>query len=395
VSRIHPRLGIRQREPIIVSASQAMREVCATAARVAAGDSKVFISGESGVGKDLIAQYIHARSRRVARPYIAVNCAAFSETLLETELFGHARGSFTGAYRDRPGCLEQAHRGTIFLDEVGEMSLGMQADLLRFLENGEVQRVGDAGPRRHVDVRVIAATNRDLNERVTSGHFRKDLLYRIQVVQLHVPPLRERREDIRPLIEHAIARTRRPITIQPDALKALERYGWPGNVRELQNVIEQLAWTAASNEVTFRDLPEFIRTTQTGGVLPRRERRRQAADDLYAALVGQQYTFWDHIHGLFLRRDMTRHDLRQLMSRGLATTRGNYRSLLKLFGMPETDYKRFMNFLAAHECVVDFRPFRVDSVAARLPATAAAPLRFDEARGIDRRASTRRAAPTA
>ena len=139
--------GARGREPVIVCGSAAMREVCAAAARVAAGDAKVFISGESGVGKDLIAQYIHARSRRAPRPYIAVNCAAFSETLLESELFGHARGSFTGAYRDRPGCLEQAHRGTIFLDEVGEMSLRMQADLLRFLEDGEVQRVGDTGPR--------------------------------------------------------------------------------------------------------------------------------------------------------------------------------------------------------------------------------------------------------
>jgi transcriptional regulator with PAS, ATPase and Fis domain len=372
-----------------------MQHVCSTAARVAAGDSKVFISGESGVGKDLIAQYIHVRSRRATRPFIAVNCAAFSETLLETELFGHARGSFTGAYRDRPGCLEQAHRGTIFLDEVGEMSLGMQADLLRFLENGEVQRVGDSGPRRQVDVRVIAATNRDLNERVTSGHFRKDLLYRIQVVQLHIPPLRERREDIRPLIVHAIARTRRPIRIHPDAMKALERYNWPGNVRELQNVIEQLAWTIASDEATARDLPEFIRNAQSGGVLPRQERRRQAADDLYAALVAQHYTFWDwdHIHGLFLRRDLTRHDMRQLMSRGLTTTRGNYRALLKLFGMPETDYKRFMNFLAAHECVVDFRPFRADSVAARLPATAGAPLRFVDAG--DGRSSSRRRGPAA
>jgi transcriptional regulator with PAS, ATPase and Fis domain len=368
-----------------------MQDVCTTAARVAPSDSKVFISGESGVGKDLIAQYIHVRSRRAARPFIAVNCAAFSETLLETELFGHARGSFTGAYRDRPGCLEQAHRGTIFLDEVGEMSLSMQADLLRFLENGEVQRVGETGPRRHVDVRVIAATNRNLNERVISGDFRKDLLYRIQVVQIHIPPLRERREDIRPLIDHAITRTRRHITILPEALKALERYSWPGNVRELQNLIEQLAWTAASDEITLRDLPEFVRTAQSGGVLPRRERRRQAADDLYAALVGQHYTFWEHIHGLFLRRDMTRHDLRQLLSRGLTTTRGNYRALVNLFGMPDSDYKRFMNFLAAHDCVVDFRPFRVDSIARHLPATAGAPLRFDETRsGSDRRSAPRR-----
>jgi transcriptional regulator with GAF, ATPase, and Fis domain len=344
-----------------------MREICAVAARVAAGDAKVFISGESGVGKDLIAQYIHARSPRAGRPFVAVNCAAFTESLLETELFGHARGSFTGAYRDKPGRLEQAHRGTIFLDEVGEMSLKMQADLLRFLENGELQRVGDTGPGVRVNVRVIAATNRDLAERVVSGHFRKDLLYRIKVVHLHIPPLREHREDIRVLIGRAIARTGRPIHLQPEALKALERYAWPGNVRELQNVIEQVTWTTDSTEVSFSDLPEHIRTASIPGVHPKSERRRQFADEMYAALVARQYTFWDHIHALFLSRDMTRQDLRQLLARGLTTTRGNYHALLKLFGMPETDYKRLMNFLAAHDCAIDFRPFRVDVISGRRP----------------------------
>ena len=349
-----------------------MSRLCALAARVAEGDAKVFISGESGVGKDLIARYVHSRSRRAAARFVAVNCAAFSETLLESELFGHARGSFTGAYRDKAGFLELAHHGTIFLDEVGEMSLRMQATLLRFLENGEIQRVGDTGSGMRVDVRLIAATNRDLAERVATGEFRKDLLYRMQVVHLHVPPLRARREDVRPLVEHAIARSGRPIRLAADALKALERYNWPGNVRELQNVIEQVAWTSGSDEVRLQDLPEQVRAAAAGGLLPKRERRRQLADDLYAALVGRHYTFWDDIHPLFLQRDMTRHDLRQLVRRGLATTRGNYRAVLKLFGMPETDYKRFMNFLAAHECTVDFHPFRTES----LPATAPAPAGF-------------------
>jgi transcriptional regulator with PAS, ATPase and Fis domain len=338
-----------------------MRKVCALAEQVARGDAKVLISGESGVGKDLIAQYIHACSPRAGRPFVAVNCAAFSETLLETELFGHMRGSFTGAHRDRPGCLEQAHRGTIFLDEVGEMSLRMQADLLRFLENGEIQRVGAAAQGVRLDVRAITATNRNLTERVASGDFRQDLLYRIKVVHLHVPPLRERREDIRPLIAHAIARTGRPIRLSVEAERALERYNWPGNVRELQNVVEQLAWTS-DGDVSLEDLPEHVRA---GGVLlPKRERRRQLADDLFSSLVGGHYAFWDDIHPLFMRRDITRHDLRQLVRRGLATTRGNYRAVVKLFGMPEDDYKRFMNFLAAHDCTVDFHPFRTASVPA-------------------------------
>jgi transcriptional regulator with GAF, ATPase, and Fis domain len=373
-----------------------MRDLCAVAARVAAGDAKVFISGESGAGKDLIAQYIHGRSPRARHPFVVLNCAAFSDSLLETELFGHARGSFTGAYRDKPGCLELAHRGTVFLDEVGEMSLRMQADLLRFLENGEIQRVGSTGERARVDVRIIAATNRDLTEQVASGEFRKDLMYRIQVVHLRVPPLREHREDIRALAERAIARTGRPIRLTPEAMRAFERYSWPGNVRELQNVVEQVAWTSASEDVAVADLPAQIQAAPRAGLLAKPERRRQLADDLYSALVSGHYTFWDDIHPLFLRRDITRHDLRLLMRRGLATTRGNYRSLLKLFAMADADYKRFMNFLAAHDCVVDFRPFRVDSV--HVPAAGAheSPLRVESARQAQgRQASAGRGGPAA
>src|SRR5688572_2459209 len=170
------RVGRGSADPSIVCASAVMRAICETAARVATGDAKVFITGESGVGKDLIAQYIHAQSPRAARLFAAVNCAAFPEALLETELFGHRRGSFTGAYRDSPGRLELAHQGTMFLDEVGEMSLRMQAQLLRFLENGEIQTVGGNGTPAKSDVRIISATNRDLAERVASGQFREDLL---------------------------------------------------------------------------------------------------------------------------------------------------------------------------------------------------------------------------
>src|SRR5262245_59806669 len=216
----------------LVDTSRAMRHVRTIAGRAAAGDAKVFITGESGVGKDVVAQYIHAHSARATRPFIAVNCAAIAESLLETELFGHARGSFTGAYRDRTGRLEQAHRGSVFLDEIGEMSLQMQAHLLRFLESGEIQPVGSAqGPVR-VDVRVICATNRDIPQLVATGAFRSDLLYRIKVVHIHVPPLRERKEDLPSLINAAAARTGRAIRFTDGALQALSRYRWPGNVRE-------------------------------------------------------------------------------------------------------------------------------------------------------------------
>ena len=345
-------------EPQFIAESAAMKEVKTLAARASGGDAKVLITGESGVGKDVIARYIHARSHRSQRPFIAVNCAAFSETLLESELFGHVKGSFTGAHRDKIGKFQQAHKGTIFLDEVGEMSLRMQALLLRFLESGEIQSVGADGGGTRVDVRVVSATNRDLPALIASGQFREDLMYRIRVIHLLIPPLRQRREDIRPLVEHTIKRSGRPISFSDEALQALERYRWPGNVRQLQNMIEQLSWMSTEDVVALDDLPGALRTPAGTGVLPARERRRQVADDLYHGLVTGVYPFWDHTYPLFMNRDVTRHDLRELVKRGLATTCGNYRALVKLFRMPTKDYKRFLNFLAAHDCRVDFREFR-------------------------------------
>jgi DNA-binding NtrC family response regulator len=335
-----------------------MQQLRRTAVRVAAGTAKVLITGESGVGKDLLARYIHAKSPRFARPFVAVNCGAMSESLLESELFGHVRGSFTGAIRDKVGKLELANQGTIFLDEVAEMSLRMQVTLLRFLENGEIQRVGSDEGSARVDVRVIAATNQDLSALVASGRFREDLLYRIKVAHLHVPPLRERREEIRPLIEHTVAASGLTVRFTEGAMAALEAYRWPGNVRELQNVVESLIWTVGSDAVEIDQLPASIRTPDAGRATASRERRRQLADELYTNLVNGSFSFWDHVHPLFLNRDLTRHDLRELVRRGLAVTNGNYRALLKLFGMEEKDYKRFLNFLATHDCSVDYRVFR-------------------------------------
>jgi len=340
----------------IVGASPQMAEVLRLAHRAALGDAKVLVTGESGVGKDLIAREIHAHSTRSHGPFIAVNCAGLTETLLESELFGHVKGSFTGAYRDKLGKLEQANGGTLFLDEVGEMSLRMQALLLRFLEQGELQRVGSHDRARFVDVRVVAATNRNLGERVAAGEFREDLLYRLRVIHIHVPPLRERRTDIRPLVEHFAASRPRPGQFTPEAITLLERYRWPGNVRELQNIVEQAIWHATGTEILPEDLPSMVRTTET--LVQSKERRRQTADDLYEALVNGGYSFWVHIHPLFLARDITRHDIRELVRRGLRTTRGSYRGLLNLFGMENSDYQRFHNFLAAHDCKVDYREFR-------------------------------------
>jgi transcriptional regulator with PAS, ATPase and Fis domain len=343
----------------ILCASPAMIETVRVARASAASRAKVLITGESGVGKDLLARYIHAHSDRAQGPFVAVNCAGVAETLLESELFGHVRGSFTGAYRDQVGQLQLAHRGTLFLDEVGEMSLRMQALLLRFLEDGEIRPVGADETQSTVDVRVIAATNRDVDARVATGDLRADLIYRLRVVHLTVPPLRERHEDIPLLIEHFVKRSGRRVTISHAAMRLLLTHRWSGNVRELQNVVEQtLALLPLSSEaVEVEHLPASLKT-QGIKLVVEGERRRQVADELYDALVRDGYSFFEHIHPLFLSRDITRHDVRELVRRGLTTTRGNYRALLTLFGLREEDYKKFLNFLGAHDCTVDFRPFR-------------------------------------
>jgi DNA-binding NtrC family response regulator len=367
-------------KPLIVARSAAMRDICSMAERVAASDAKVLITGESGVGKDLVAQLIHWHSRRVDSPFVAVNCAGVAETLLESELFGHVKGAFTDAVRDTVGKLQLAHTGTLFLDEVAEMSLRMQALLLRFLENGEIQPVGAERGRTSVDVRIIAATNRSLVEAVAAGRFREDLMYRIDVVHIRVPPLRDRPDDIAALVAHLSSTAERKITFTDGAMRALETYRWPGNVRELQNVVERLIWTTAGDVVGVEDLPAMLRPGRLERVVPARERRRQLADELFKALTEGTVMFWEHVHAMFLERDVTRHDIRELVRRGLAATHGNYRAVVGLFGLPPTDYKRFLNFLTTHDLVVDYRPYRSGGAAGAVARRAADSKAQDEAR---------------
>jgi len=251
-------------EPLgIVTRSTAMRKLVDLARRLAKVDSTVLITGESGSGKERIARLVHEEATRVAGPFVAVNCGAIAETLLESELFGHARGAFTGATQDRPGLFEAANSGTLLLDEVGEVSPGMQVKLLRAIQEREVRRVGENKSRR-VDVRIVAATNRDLAEGVASGAFRQDLYYRLKVVELHVPPLRERRDDVLPLarvlLADAALRMKRKISgLAPGAADQLLRYPWPGNVRELENAMERAVALAAGTRVELEDLSEEIR----------------------------------------------------------------------------------------------------------------------------------------
>ena len=356
--------------PTIVGSSPALRRILDLATHAAAKNVKVAITGESGVGKDVLARFIHAHSPRASKPFVALNCAGIAETLLESELFGHVRGSFTGAYRDKVGCFELAHQGTVFLDEIGDMGPRMQGLLLRFLETGEIRRVGSDTATRHVDVRIISATNRNLYDMVRKGQFREDLYYRVHVVQLEVPPLRDRKEDIRPLLNYVAAKAGEPLKFSDAALRVLEVYRWPGNVRELQNVVEQLASMVHARAVEPADLPAAVSSRPNGPVEVLHDRRRSIVTDLYEGLTAGQLHFWEDVHRLFTSRDLTRADLRQLIRRGLIASGGSYRGLLRLFGMAQADYKSLLNFLAAHDCRVDSRRFRTEIPSIESPLAA-------------------------
>ena len=270
----------------LVGDSPLMRQLRALIARVAPTNATVMISGETGTGKELVARAIHAASHRADRPFVAVNCAGLSETLLESELFGHERGAFTGADRRRGGVFEAAHTGTLFLDEAGEMSLALQAKLLRVLMNGEVVRVGSTVPRV-VDVRIVAATNRDLEQRVRDGLFREDLYYRLAVVPIAVPPLRARREDIPRLAHHFLAVVARdlkiaPRSLSPSAVEKLAAYDFPGNVRELRNLIERATILAHGSLVEVDDVP--LRAADPSRDPAGREERRTGLEALVESL---------------------------------------------------------------------------------------------------------------
>ncbi len=256
----------------IVGKSYAIRALTGQLEKIAVTPARVLISGENGTGKELVARAIHRLSSRAAKPFVEVNCAAIPSELIESELFGHVRGSFTGAVNDRVGKFEQADKGTLFLDEVGDMSLAAQAKVLRVLQDGEVTRIG--GSRRvRVDVRVISATNKNLEEEIAAGRFREDLYYRLNVVPLHVPPLRDRREDIPLLAQYFVNQLGRgdgaaARTLDSGAVEALQSLDWPGNVRELRNTIERLLILASGIRITASDVARLTgpRTPDASGL---------------------------------------------------------------------------------------------------------------------------------
>lgn len=326
-------------------------------------DAKVVITGESGAGKEIVARLIHAGSARGRSPLITVNCAALTETLLETELFGHVRGSFTGAYRDRLGAFEQAHHGTVFMDEIGETSPRMQGLLLRFLETGEIQRVGSDRVLNRVDVRVIAATNRILVDGVAQKTFREDLYYRLNVIHIRVPPLRERAEDIPILLSFFLDMFARQYQmtcprLSEAALQTLSAYPWPGNVRELKNIAERLIVRSTDQEIDRDELPLELLRIAPAPVSAAVPLTRTAGDRLFDRLVNGGESFWSCVYAPFMSRDLTRDDVRSVVRQGLERTSGSYRVMVELFNMPVADYKRFLSFLRKYQCHMPFQQFR-------------------------------------
>ena len=358
---------------------QALQVDIESAAR---SDATELLTGETGVGKEAVARTVHMRSRRHQAPFVTINCAGVPDSLLESEFFGHVRGSFTGAFRDNPGLLRQAHRGTVFLDEVGEMSLRMQALLLRFLETGEIQTVGATVIHAPVDVRIVTATNRNLLEAVATRTFREDLYYRLNVLHLKIPPLRDRRSDIPLLLNHYLAlfaeqhRMRQP-TLTDAALEPLVGYGWPGNVRELRNVVERLVLKTENDRLELHHLPSEIAAAtappETHEEVEFSISHQGRVESLLDRILTQKESFWTTVYPSFMSRDVTRDDVRFVVRCGLERTHGSYRVLLELFNMNADDYKRFLGFLKQHDCHLPFQRFRVASLSAsRMSEPAAA-----------------------
>ncbi len=290
----------------LIGKSSALVNVMKMVGRLAATNLPVMITGESGTGKEVLARVIHRRSARASSSFVGVNCGALPAELIETELFGHVRGSFTGAERDRPGLFEEADGGTVFLDEITETTPAFQVKLLRALQEGEIRRVGSNRPLR-VDVRVIAATNRELKKEVQEGRFRQDLFYRLNAVNLHLPPLRERREDIPPLVKYFATRTGAVATSQlrfsREAMRLLENYSWPGNIRELENAVMHAA--ALCNQIVRpEDLPEDVRHHAASASLNSQETNDAANDaaDQNAILTVKEWVTLGMLEGAYVAR---------------------------------------------------------------------------------------------
>ena len=334
----------------MIGASKAIREVYSHIEIAAKNTATVLIEGESGTGKELVAKAIHAAGTRAKEPFVAVDCGAIPESLIEAELFGAKKGSYTGAVTDRAGLFEAANRGTIFLDEISNTTPALQARLLRVIQEREVRRIGETRDRP-IDVRLIVASNRNLEELVAEGRFRKDLLYRLKVLYFKVPPLRNRREDI-PMIAHAFlqklnAANKLKKYCAPGVLDHLAAQNFPGNVRELQNAVER-AYFLSKGSVIHNIAVE----DQTSAP------HRDEVQSLFKDLSEGRQDFWLSVHKKYKRRDITREKVMALLDLGLRASGGSYKALASKFHLKRNEYRRFMDFLRRNKCLLDFRPYR-------------------------------------
>jgi DNA-binding NtrC family response regulator len=358
-------------QPVLLGESPVVDALRADIQSAARTHAKVLITGETGVGKEVVARLIHLQGARSRQPFMAVNCSGIPETLLASELFGHARGSFTGAYRDKVGLIRQADRGTLFLDELGEMSLAMQAMLLRFSETGEIQTVGLDGASGRADVRLITATNRDLRAQISAGEFREDLYYRLNVIHIRIPPVRERGRDVLLLFRHFLRKASEAHRLPPpdlttEAEEIVLTYQWPGNVRELRNVTERIALRDSNRPIAAGDLPAEIRSGQGVTVVVAAPEPVMSVDQPPSQGVAQHLwdrlmtgaDFWEAVQKPFRAHEVTRTELAALIDRGLQETRGSYRALVRLFNLPASDYKRFHAFLYQQSCNLPVGPYR-------------------------------------
>ncbi len=334
----------------IIGSSKAIRQVYSHIEIAAGNAATVLIEGESGTGKELVAKAIHAASPRAKEAFVPVDCGAIPETLIEAELFGAKKGSYTGATTDRPGLFEAAHRGTIFLDEISNTSPAVQGKLLRVLQEREVRRIGETNGRP-VDVRLIVASNANLDALVQEGSFRKDLLYRLKVLHIKLPPLRSRREDV-PMLAHAFLdrlnlanKTRKHFAA--GVINQLMTHSFPGNVRELQNAIERAFFSAKGTMI--EEVPLEHRTEEAS---------TNEVQTWFKDLADGRKDFWSAVHNRYKRRDISREKVIALVDFGLRSTRGSYKMMASMFHLKENEYRRFMDFLRRNDCLLDFRPYR-------------------------------------
>jgi len=343
----------------IIGASKAIKEVYSQIQMAAGNAATVLIEGESGTGKELVAKAIHAAGPRAKEPFIAVDCGAIPEPLIEAELFGSKKGSYTGAIVDRAGLFEAAHRGTIFLDEISNTTPALQAKLLRVIQEREVRRIGETKDRT-IDVRLIVASNQNLQTLADTGLFRKDLLYRLKVLHIKVPPLRSRRDDI-PMLAHAFLQklnisNKTKKYFAPGVVSHFSSQKFPGNVRELQNAIERAFFSARGIMITEVPLESHTPTAAT------------AADEVqtwFKDISEGRKDFWSAIHNRYKCRDISREKVVAFVDYGLRSTRGSYKTMASMFRFKEHDYRRFMDFLRRHDCLLDFRPYRKAGAASR------------------------------